>query len=135
MSRRSPYPNGFVIHLHVLPNPNEGFDLHDLMRRHGHRPVRVGVRFSDGREGGRSAQPDPFRAPKDADGLPSGPVVFPRGGRGGTGGWSFGFWVYPLPPVGPVQVFIALADLPEIRLELDGGSIRSAAERATVIWS
>jgi hypothetical protein len=56
---------------------------------------------------------------------------------GGTGGWRFGFWVFPLPPDGPLEVFFQLpTDEPvETKVILDGGQIRAASTQARVVWS
>jgi hypothetical protein len=58
------------------------------------------------------------------------------GGGGGSAGFSFSVWVYPLPPVGPLEIFVAMPDVAdhEERVVVDGAEVRAAAERATVIW-
>ena len=98
---------------------------------------RIGVRFADGRVGGRSAMPGRFGVPKDEQGLPTEPFVNFVGGGGGTGGWRFGAWVYPLPPDGPLEIIVALPgpDAHEMSTVVEGSAVRAAAERARVIWS
>jgi hypothetical protein len=51
-------------------------------------------------------------------------------------GYRFSVWVFPLPPDGPIEVYVSLpaAAAPESRVVLDGAVVRSAAERARVIW-
>lgn len=76
--------------------------------------------------------------PKDDQGLPTQPYVGFGGGGGGTGGWRFGVWVFPLPPDGPLEIYVALptpAATDEMSFEVDGTAVRAAAERAKVIWS
>jgi hypothetical protein len=48
-----------------------------------------------------------------------------------------GVWVFPLPPDGPLEIFIGLpvAGLEETSITVDGSAIHLAAERATLIWS
>ena len=45
-------------------------------------------------------------------------------GGGGSGGFHFGVWVFPLPPDGPVEIFVAVpgADVAEVRTTVDGGA-------------
>jgi hypothetical protein len=73
---------------------------------------------------------------KDDQGLPTEPILRMAGGGGGTGGWRFGVWVFPLPPEGPLEIFVGLpaAGLEEASVTVDGGSVREAAGRATVLW-
>lgn len=58
------------------------------------------------------------------------------GGGGGSHGYHLGAWVFPLPPDGPIEVYVSLpaADVSESKVVLDGAVVRSAAERARVIW-
>ena len=46
------------------------------------------------------------------------------------------FWVYPLPPEGPVTLVASWLEygVAETRAELDGTAIREAAGRAVVLW-
>ena len=68
-----------------------------------------GVEFADGRAWrSRRSTVDPFHLPKDDQGFPTQIYVGFGGGGGGSGGWRFGVWVYPLPPDGPLKIFVAL---------------------------
>jgi hypothetical protein len=132
------FSNGFRINLVLLLDPHRA---QELQARAPRGPMmltpRIGVRFADGRVGGRSAMRGRLDMPKDEQGLPTEPFVGFSGGGGGTGGWHFGAWVYPLPPEGPLEIFVALPgpDTDEIRTVVDGSAVRAAAERARVIWS
>jgi hypothetical protein len=131
------YPNGFRINLVILLDPHRAQDMHQLMRGGPLRMPRVGVRFSDGRVGGRDTNSGRFDLHKDDDGLPTQPYVGHAGGGGGSGGWRFGAWVFPLPPDGPVEIFVALpppASL-EVSTTVDGSAIRAASEQARVFWT
>lgn len=133
------YPNGFVINLAIHVNPHRRHEAMSAVRRPGARMPRVGVRFSDGRTAGRDWAGIGFGlrdVPKDENGFPTEPILGGTGGGGGGYLWRFGTWVYPLPPAGPVEIFVSLpvADLDEGKAVVDGGEIRAAAERATVVW-
>jgi hypothetical protein len=137
------YPNGFTINLFILTNPHLGHRIagHAMLGGAapdpGQRFPRIGVRFADGRTAGREAT---FRGhldvAKDDQGIPTEPILTMTGGGGGSSGYHFGVWVFPLPPAGPLEVYVSLpaADAPESKVVLDGGVVRSAAERARVIW-
>ena len=75
--------------------------------------------------------------PKDAQGFPTEPIVHMTGGGGGSHGYHFGVWVYPLPPDGPLEIYVSLPALEESdkQVVLDGGAVRAASEKAQVIWS
>jgi hypothetical protein len=96
---------------------------------------RVGVRFADGRTGGRGQRRrGGMDIEKDEKGLPTG--VYVGFGGGGSGGWRFRPWVYPLPPEGPVEIFVGVPAGPdEASITVDGSVIRSAAGQSKVIWS
>jgi hypothetical protein len=139
------YPNGFTINLFIVTNPQleqtqPGFGMFGGRGAEGmQRMPRIGVRFSDGRTAGREAVfgRSPFDVPKDAQGLPTEPVIRMTGGGGGSHGYHFGVWVYPLPPEGPLEIYVSLPALEESdkQVVLDGGAIRAAAEKAQVIWT
>jgi hypothetical protein len=137
------YPNGFTINLFILTNPHLEEDRLSMLAARGldpaHRWPRIGVHFADGRTAGREAtfHGGHLNVAKDDHGIPSEPILTMAGGGGGSHGWHFSVWVFPLPPDGPLEVYVAFpaADAPESKVVLDGGLVRSAAERAKVIWS
>jgi hypothetical protein len=138
------YPNGFTINLLILGNPHRATAAtgHLMMLGAGadwaRRVPRIGVRFADGRTAGRRAAgfPGAFDVAKDEQGIPTEPIVRMAGGGGGSGGYHLGVWVYPLPPPGPLEVYVSLpaAGVEETKVVLDGGAVRAAADRARVIW-
>ncbi len=69
--------------------------------------------------------------------MPTEPIVGFGGGGGGGGGWRFSAWVFPLPPDGPLEIFVAPPPPAsgEFRAVVEGADIRAAAERARVIWN
>jgi len=96
--------------------------------------LRFGVQFADGSKATNASGrlPDPARDP-----APSPPVMHAEGGGGGTGGWRQRFWIWPLPPAGPLTFVVewAAAGIPLTRHEIDAKLIRDAAQRAQVIFS
>jgi hypothetical protein len=98
---------------------------------------RVGVRFADGRVGGKSSMPGIFNLSKDAEGFPTQPYVGLAGAGGGGSGWTLSVWVFPLPPDGPVEIFVALPApaTEELSTVVDGSDVRAAAKRAKIIWT
>jgi len=64
--------------------------------------------------------------------------VVTGGGDGGGGGgrWSQGYWVWPLPPEGPLAFVCEwpIADISETRTEIDSALLRDAAGDAVTVW-
>ena len=132
------FPNGFRVNVVILLNPHREPDLRARMHQGPRQMVRIGVRFADGRAGGREVRRGYLDVPKDSEGIPTQPFVgFAGGGGGGNRGWSFGAWVFPLPPDGPLEIFVALPPpaTGELSTVVDGSAVRAAAERARVIWT
>ena len=106
--------------------------------------LELGIRFADGRRSDHSGHgpPEEFmsyyrdlqegRKPE----LPPGPVIAGWGGGGGGKRWDMEYWVWPLPPDGPMTVTCEwpLGDLPASSQELDGGAIRRAGESNEKLW-
>jgi hypothetical protein len=136
------YPNGFEFTLHTrLRHEDEsGPGTADPLERHGRMRggqmpddvLRLGVLYADGRRTATTAGHPFFDEDADADRL-----VLLQGGGGGDGRrWDGDFWVYPLPPEGPVT-FVASwpkHGVAETRVELDGAAIREAAGHAVTLW-
>jgi hypothetical protein len=131
------YPNGFGIDLLILRNPDvaQREDPH-LRMRPGNWP-RIGVRFADGRTAGREAGfgARSFDMRKDPAGVPTSLVMHPMGGGGGGAEYHMRVWVFPLPPDGPMDIYVQIGALPEGHVTIDGARVREAAGRAHVIWS
>ena len=137
------YPNGFVINVNIQANPRKAEQARQIMKPTrcptnppGRRPIsrtegppgktpRMEGRCSRGRD-----------VEKDSDGFPREVILRMVGGGGGGLGWRFGTWVYPLPPPGPVEVFVSVpqAGLEEGKAVIEGHDIRAAADHARVIW-
>lgn len=93
--------------------------------------ARFGVGFSDGRKALSSTW---FSGSGDVE--PSNPVLVPQGGSGGMGLHRMGFWLWPLPPAGPVTFVSAWpARIPEERsVVADGSELVEAATKARQLW-
>lgn len=112
--------------------------------RHRRRPsseglpaelLRLGIEFSDGRKATNLGAPYWLR-PEDPDAEPEGPLLQPSGGGGGGGGrWRHGFYVWPLPPAGPLTF---VCEWPAATIELTRSEINTdplrAAANAIVLW-
>jgi hypothetical protein len=116
LSRRTPPPSFF-----------------DPLGRHhgrtGDEVLRFGVEFSDGSKA-RTLAAGPLR-----DGA-AGPCLTPRGGSGGGRTWHTDFWLWPLPPPGPL-VFACewpAEGLPLTRHEVDASAIIDAAACVETLW-
>jgi hypothetical protein len=112
------------------------------MRPLNDRTPRIGVRFADGRVGGRT----PLRIaitqrtagiPRDEDDIPTEPFVGMASSGGGSSGRWGAVWVFPLPPAGPLEIFVALPSvgLGEASTTVDGSALQAVAEEARVIWT
>jgi hypothetical protein len=99
--------------------------------------LRLGVQFSDGRKATNVDSLMPFPMPREPDEPPEGPVLLERDGSGGAGRWHQGFWVWPLPPRGPLAFVCEwpAADISETRNEIDSALVRDAAADAIMLWS
>lgn len=96
--------------------------------------VRFGVLLADGNKATNFDNRLGFR---DFFTEPESPVLMPRGGGGSEHTWSMRFWLWPLPPDGPLTFVIEWPQfqIPETQASIDAAEIRTAAERARPIWS
>ena len=138
------YPNGFQFTVAaVLREEDRRRPLDPMAHRWGYEPgeeappptvLRVGVRFADGTtltNLGRRWPPFPV-----GGGEPPGPLLVPQGGGGGGRRYDQDYWVWPLPPPGPLTFVCAwpARDVPESRAELDAALVLTAAGRAVYLW-
>ena len=139
------YPTGFELQL--LTMVAEGANDLDPMLFGPHRPrrgrhahespdgmLRFGVQFADGSKATNASRP-PF--PERGEGAPQGPVMNPGGGGGGEGSWRQDFWIWPLPPPGPLTFAAEWGDagIPLTLSEIDSKLLLEAADRAQVVFT
>jgi hypothetical protein len=136
------YPNGFEFRLSARLRSEDETELEcfDPTGMHGHLRrsrvpedvLRLGIMYADGRRaaiaGGRCWPDDD----DDDERL----ILVPNGSGGSERTWDGDFWVYPLPPDGPVTFVTSWLEhgVAETRAELDSAAVREAAARAVALW-
>lgn len=142
------YPEVFEFKVEIRHHDREVSDEflwpHGLRRSAGElhpELLRLGVQFSDGRKA-TNVNPGSGFWPRDRDTPPAGPILSEGGGGGGGDGaggsrWQQEYWVWPLPPEGPLAFVCEwpIADIPETRSEIDSAALRDAANEAVILWS
>ena len=142
----SAFPSGFEFTLNVRLRRGGDFDpfeadllMHQGMYRHRRTSgaiapevLRFGIEFADGAKATNLGGPWPPRP----DAEPASPVLVQHGGGGGNGRWDQEYWVWPLPPPGPLAFVCEWphANVPLTRVATDADVIRSAAARAEKLW-
>jgi len=126
------YPAGCDLRIEVRSRrPDLGFPFgfaHPVVPR-SDRPgngLLLGVLFSDGR-----------KATWPTTGSGTGARLTPRNGSGGAGAFRQDLWLWPLPPPGAVELFVAWPELgvPESSAVLDGVAVQTAAGQAIELWA
>jgi len=129
------YSTGFALRLALRVPPGaagldqRGFMIHPGPMGSSEEQFRFGVRFADGR---KATNLGPWPPPGNA---PPAISLVQRGGGGGRG-WDLGYWVYPLPPPGPVTVAFVWprGQLAEQSREFDATPIIEAAAASDQLW-
>ena len=131
------FPNGFgfTVSAHV----RDGFPVREVPRPDElslPETVRVGVVFPDGRavssdEPGASTVTGMSEYPGGR-----GPILTTRGGGGGPYRMERRYFVWPLPPPGPVGFVFTwpLHAVEQVRVEVDAGELVAAAARSITLW-
>jgi hypothetical protein len=93
--------------------------------------LHIGVQFADCRKAANAG-----RLPSPAGSVPAGLILKPHGFGGGPQDWNLSYWVWPLPPAGPVSFVCEWAayDIRETRADLDGQLILDAARHSIQLW-
>jgi hypothetical protein len=88
----------------------------------------ISVQFSDGRQA-VSGRPR-------GDSEPTGPILQSRGGGGTSHSQLFQWWVWPLPPAGPLEFICQwpVYGIGETRVGIDGQVILDAARLSVQLW-
>jgi hypothetical protein len=92
--------------------------------------LRFGIRYSDGRTCSNLAY-----FPGDTGAGPR-PMLMARASGGGSRSFDSEFWLWPLPPAGPLTIVWQWPyfNVPETSLEIDAGPFLEAAARALQVW-
>lgn len=105
----------------------DGLDLNDVFWHNAGAPdqLLLGIEYADGRwavHGGGSSGPDI--------------ALHPQGGSGGDRSCSQGFWLYGVPPAGPLTLVLRCAGLglEETRTQVDGGVLAAAVPAVVELW-
>lgn len=136
------YPNGFsfTITAFLRRDDRRGRGFHLSFHRDffddespGPEFLRVGVQFADGGAATNLAGFPHFAAGAE----PAGPLLMTDGGGGSGRRYEMSFWMWPLPPDGPVTFVCEwpARGIAESRTEVDARLIRDAAARAVPLWS
>lgn len=136
------YPAGFELTLTaVVRNERVGrmFEpgWHYVFKRFPDEPLpdeflRFGMQFADGRVATNLARHAiPARESDPAD-----PILWPDGGGGGGQRYDMRYWVWPLPPDGPLTFLCQwpAVNVPESRTSINARLILDAAARAIPLW-
>ena len=93
--------------------------------------LHIGLQFADGRKVANVG-----RMPEPAGSEQAGLILSPRSMGGGLRQSNRRYWVWPLPPAGPLAFVCEWSafDIPETRTEVDAQLILDAAERSIRIW-
>ncbi len=143
VTRISAYPAGFTFDLLTVTDADAGEDLdphlmgirHRLGRAGGaEAQLRLGVQFSNDAKATNFGAGPGFAGQRDEK--PQAPVLHPQGGGGGPGSWRLGYWVWPLPPVGPLAFVCEwpAASIPLTRHAIDAQLVLDASARAQTIF-
>ena len=79
---------------------------------------------------------NPWGVRVDPDGVPLEPVLMMRGGGGGSERFDQRFWCFPLPPAGPMHIYVEWSDvgIDEVAVTFHADVIRDAVPRVITIW-
>jgi hypothetical protein len=132
------YPNGFAFaltaYVREAPRNMRAFGPAGFMRRLGQEPLpddllRFGLRFADG----TVLTNLDFGSPGHDD---AGPKLLPQGGHGGRLRHEQAYWVWPLPPAGPIDVVCEwpAQGIAETIVTLDADTILTAAANAIPLF-
>ncbi|HEV2217103.1 MAG TPA: hypothetical protein VGV88_05960 [Candidatus Dormibacteraeota bacterium] len=140
------YSNGFTLSIAMRSKDDIPPEAMGFVPGQGHDEdmgIQIAIHFSDGRDSRGGTRPSPAfmdyyrewsegRDPTE----PAGPVIGPMGGGGGGNHWDFKFFIWPLPPDGPVTITChwQARGLESADKELDGTAIRAAGLTSRSVW-
>jgi hypothetical protein len=120
------YPTGVSFEIRVLHREPPPDDMFFRLHHPGPGGLRFGVELADGTR---------VVADRGAAEPGRGPTLTARGGGGGGLSYELGFWLWPLPPAGPLRFACTWPDegIEETTAEVDA-PLREAATRAVELW-
>jgi hypothetical protein len=141
------YSTGVIFEFLAAARGLEEQDTHRLFHEHHHFGgtegppdgfLRVGVELAGGSRVSNMGQDRRLGRPESE---PEGPVFMHHGGGGGSAGagrvtLNPGYWLWPLPPPGPLRVFVEWPafDVSLSGVELDAGRLLDAATQSRRLW-
>ena len=137
------YSNGFAFRIAVRSRTSMDARFFGFGPHRTTDVITLEVRLADGRagRGGTGAPGDEVmeyyhQASEGGEpAVPAGPIVGTSGGGGGGKRWDFQWWVWPLPPDGPVTVTLGWhAKQITAAVEIDGTAIRQAGNSSKDVW-
>jgi hypothetical protein len=131
------YPTGLHFVLTVRPRPGQPHQRRHHSDRDHHRfhhhDLWLELRFADG----HTASNDPRRCPRTFETQqPDPPFLYCHGGGGSERGWHSRYWLWGLPPPGPLAFVCAwrAGQLRASGVEIDARLVLEAAGRAAPVW-
>ena len=140
------YSTGVELHFDALARGLKESDVHGFFHgMHHHGAVedlpasflRIGVELADGSRASNLGG----RMHRDFEEEPDGPVFHQHGGGGGGGGGGRyrsqpAYWLWPMPPPGPLRVSCEwpALEIPLSTAELDASALNAAASQSRSIW-
>jgi hypothetical protein len=103
--------------------------------------LRIGFELADGGRVSNLGRRRAHRKLMSPDAKPEGPLLLPHAGGGGNSGGGQvtmkpGYWLWPLPPLGPVQISCEwpFVDIGLTTVQIDGRALLDAASQARSLW-
>ena len=135
------YPRGLEFELRAYTAPPDPEAAHERASRRGRwegDDLRMGLLWPDGLRAETGPRHGDWRIgahPVEEAGRTR-YVLEMSGGQGGGLTYDFRYWLRPLPPAGPVQLFVRWDDrgVPETSIDLDLTSAVAAAADAVELW-
>jgi len=121
------FPTGVSLELQITrrrPDRDHGWDLDGGMQ--------FGVAYADGSKWQGFGQ----SCPLPGEGPPQAPMMWGAGGGGTSRHFAHRYWLWPLPPPGPVTFALSWRQegVEETTVQIEGAVFRAAAEEAKRLW-
>jgi len=132
------FPRGLELEVRAFTAPPAQTDA--PVENHPHRwagdDLRIGLLCSDGRRAEKRPDHVAYGRPGAPDPAPDELTLTMCGGSGGGLTYDFRFWLHPLPPPGPAQLYLRwdARGIPETSIEVDLSPAVAAAADAQELW-